>query len=204
MICEKCGKNIPNDAVFCSYCGTRHERKVCRACGTELKNEQLFCHVCGLKWDEGASHSEELERAQPTDQQSEPSSAEEQSRQPEPRILSGRSTAFYRILFAAYAVLAVALAIVGYFGYFDYYYWSYAYDRYIEHRTFPIEQPFFWLSVAAVVAGAAHQVYCFRRGRKGKAITKINFTVSMLTIFSAIVFLCLLCYGEGYGIHFMF
>lgn len=203
MVCGKCGKSIPDDAVFCSYCGARYERKVCKACGTELKKEQLFCHVCGLKWEEGAFVPDGEEK-NPTGSQLESPSGERHSWRPELRFLSGRSKAFNMILFVAYAVLAVVLAIVGYFGYFGYYYWSYVYDRYIERRTFAIDQPFFWLSVAAVAAGVAHQVYCFRRSRMGKSVTKINFTVSMLTIFLAIVFLCLLCYGEGYGINFMF
>lgn len=58
MICGKCGKTIPEDAVFCSYCGTRYEKKVCKAYGTELQKEQLFCHVCGLKWDSETLHTE--------------------------------------------------------------------------------------------------------------------------------------------------
>lgn len=204
MVCGKCGKSIPDDAVFCSYCGARYERKVCKACGTELKKEQLFCHVCGLKWEEGAFMPDGEEKEDHTGSQLELLSGKKYSRKSEPVGMSGRLKAFNMIFFVAYAVLAVVLAIIGYFGCFDYYYWSYAYERYIEHRTFAIEQPFFWLSAAAVIAGAAHQVYCFRKSQKGKAVTKINFTVSILILFSAIVFLCLLCYGEGYGIRFMF
>jgi len=58
MTCDKCGKAIPEDAVFCSYCGARcDEKKVCRACGTELQKGQLFCHMCGLKWEGDVTNS---------------------------------------------------------------------------------------------------------------------------------------------------
>ncbi len=62
-------KTIPENAVFCCYCGARCEgKKVCRACGTELRKEQLFCHVCGLKWEDDVT-SQEAQKGQTTAQQ---------------------------------------------------------------------------------------------------------------------------------------
>lgn len=48
MTCDKCGKTIPENAVFCGYCGTRcEEKKVCRACGAELKKGSCFVMCVG-------------------------------------------------------------------------------------------------------------------------------------------------------------
>ena len=71
MICRKCGKTISDDAVFCSYCGERCDKKVCTACGTELREEQLFCHVCGLRWNNGTTPPTEQKTAPPSDRQTE-------------------------------------------------------------------------------------------------------------------------------------
>lgn len=50
MICSECGKEIPEGAVFCCWCGAQCEGKICKACGTKLRNDQLFCHECGVRW----------------------------------------------------------------------------------------------------------------------------------------------------------
>lgn len=55
MICSKCGKNIPDGAKFCGWCGARCGEKVCAACGTKLRSDQLFCHECGVKWNGNVS-----------------------------------------------------------------------------------------------------------------------------------------------------
>lgn len=196
MVCGKCGKSIPDDAVFCSYCGARHERKVCKACGTELKQEQLFCHVCGLKWEEGTFHPEGLETGQ--------TSEEKNVQQTEQQFLSGGSKIVQRVLGVVYAVLIVALAVIGYFGYYDYYFWSAVYEYMTTHRAFAIEQPVFWLCAIAVVAGGVHQIYCICRNRKQKPVKRIHVIISVIIMFLAIVFFFLLCWGEGYGIRFMF
>lgn len=51
MICCKCGKIVPDGAIFCCWCGEKNTKKVCAACGTVLREDQLFCHECGVKWD---------------------------------------------------------------------------------------------------------------------------------------------------------
>ncbi len=50
MICYKCGKEIPEGAVFCCWCGAQYGGKICKACGTKLRSDQLFCHECGVRW----------------------------------------------------------------------------------------------------------------------------------------------------------
>ncbi len=50
MICGKCGKEIPEGAAFCCWCGVRCAGKICKACGTKLRSDQLFCHECGVRW----------------------------------------------------------------------------------------------------------------------------------------------------------
>ncbi len=60
MLCNKCGKNIADDAIFCSYCGQTVENKeqetskeksvfVCPNCNKEFDSENVFCDVCGFK-----------------------------------------------------------------------------------------------------------------------------------------------------------
>ncbi len=53
MICGKCGKEIPEGAAFCCWCGVRCAGKICKACGTKLRSDQLFCHECGVRWSGG-------------------------------------------------------------------------------------------------------------------------------------------------------
>lgn len=48
MICKNCSKSIPDDSVFCSYCGTK-QSIVCPSCGTELNDSDIFCRKCGTK-----------------------------------------------------------------------------------------------------------------------------------------------------------
>lgn len=51
MLCSQCGKEIPEGASFCCWCGTKYAGKVCAMCGAKLRSGQLFCHECGLKCD---------------------------------------------------------------------------------------------------------------------------------------------------------
>lgn len=57
-VCPKCGKPIPNNALFCSSCGakiviagkvTGHSSIVCSGCGNPIENGALFCTSCGRK-----------------------------------------------------------------------------------------------------------------------------------------------------------
>ncbi len=48
MNCPICGKENPNDAVFCKYCGRRVDgKKQCRACGKLIDADAAFCNYCG-------------------------------------------------------------------------------------------------------------------------------------------------------------
>lgn len=47
--CDKCGEELPDNAEFCSKCGTQvNGTKKC-ACGTENKMDAEFCIKCGEK-----------------------------------------------------------------------------------------------------------------------------------------------------------
>lgn len=45
VICTQCGKRIPSDAAFCSYCG--YHFSVCSECGTRIPAGANFCPKCG-------------------------------------------------------------------------------------------------------------------------------------------------------------
>lgn len=55
--CEKCGKQLNDDAVFCEGCGVRlinkadEEKQVftCKNCGAEHTSIPLFCEKCGVR-----------------------------------------------------------------------------------------------------------------------------------------------------------
>ena len=54
MYCCKCGKTIPDEALFCSYCGSR-QQAVCSSCGTVLAADAAFCHKCGTQVNSAAA-----------------------------------------------------------------------------------------------------------------------------------------------------
>lgn len=205
MICGKCGKTIPEDAVFCSYCGARYEKKVCKACGTELKKEQLFCHVCGLKWDSETLHQEEQkvhqeeQKVQPEEQKVVPPTGQQTVRSevlPEKYSLSGGRKIFNIVFSVIYAVLIVFLVLAGFCGFYSYYSWL-TEKRYY---TYAYEMPSFWLAVVSVIAGIVQQAYIFFKVRKSKNVTKLNMAVSIVLMLLALVFSFLLLYAEGYGL----
>lgn len=51
MFCTQCGKEVPNDARFCGFCGHAMvpPKPVCPACGCELTEQTAFCTHCGAR-----------------------------------------------------------------------------------------------------------------------------------------------------------
>ena len=57
--CNDCGKEVPEDSVFCQYCGSKNivvipekqekqrSFKKCMDCGEELPDDSKFCQYCG-------------------------------------------------------------------------------------------------------------------------------------------------------------
>lgn len=48
MYCKRCSKEIPDEALFCCFCGEK-QQTICADCGTELVADAIFCHNCGGK-----------------------------------------------------------------------------------------------------------------------------------------------------------
>lgn len=64
MICNKCGKTINDDSVFCEYCGNKIEIKkeekkkdggFCRYCGAQISDGMQFCYKCGKPVSKGSN-----------------------------------------------------------------------------------------------------------------------------------------------------
>jgi len=49
--CTQCGGEIPNNAAFCTDCGTRMIALRCASCGAALLEGAKFCNECGAKND---------------------------------------------------------------------------------------------------------------------------------------------------------
>lgn len=48
MRCYKCGNTLPDDSLFCQFCGAElHQPNVCPDCGALLTEEYHFCTHCG-------------------------------------------------------------------------------------------------------------------------------------------------------------
>lgn len=58
MKCWKCGFEMPQDAIFCSKCGSNLSKAICESCGKQIPLEAKFCIFCGSK-----VHSIEEKRA---------------------------------------------------------------------------------------------------------------------------------------------
>ena len=52
VFCIKCGRQLPEDAAFCCYCGAKVLPKEhrCSACGRVNPDEAKFCAYCGNKF----------------------------------------------------------------------------------------------------------------------------------------------------------
>ena len=50
MICGKCGKENPDGAVYCMFCGERLDgKKLCPNCGSDVQESFVSCPNCGQK-----------------------------------------------------------------------------------------------------------------------------------------------------------
>lgn len=53
MNCKKCGANLPDDAEFCAFYGTKIvKEKYCPKCGYKCAENYLYCLKCGYKFEE--------------------------------------------------------------------------------------------------------------------------------------------------------
>lgn len=54
-MCDECEKAIPEDAVFCPYCGVEFEEEdtvTCDKCEKEIPEDAAFCPHCGAEVEE--------------------------------------------------------------------------------------------------------------------------------------------------------
>ncbi len=72
MICKHCGKENPEEAVFCCYCGKKaDEPNHCPACGTVCPDDAAFCFACGTPLKE-RSAPDARETAEPCEKATKP------------------------------------------------------------------------------------------------------------------------------------
>ena len=52
MNCLRCGESVPDDAIFCSKCGSRVDgKKNCVRCGKSIDEGNVYCNYCGARQD---------------------------------------------------------------------------------------------------------------------------------------------------------
>ena len=47
--CKNCGCELPDDAQFCTRCGTKISAPRCPSCGRILPEDAAFCTFCGTR-----------------------------------------------------------------------------------------------------------------------------------------------------------
>lgn len=59
MYCNQCGKYIPDDSIFCNYCGVNQKLDYaafqllhCDICDKDLPDDSIYCNYCGINLSE--------------------------------------------------------------------------------------------------------------------------------------------------------
>lgn len=66
MICKNCNKEVPEDYMFCPYCGKRVDgNKNCPKCGALIPEDFAFCPKCGANTNAEPVAKQPVEQARP-------------------------------------------------------------------------------------------------------------------------------------------
>ena len=66
MICKNCNKEVPEDYMFCPYCGKRVDgNKNCPKCGALIPEDFAFCPKCGANTNAEPVAKKQVEQARP-------------------------------------------------------------------------------------------------------------------------------------------
>ena len=66
MRCQRCGRELDDDARFCPGCGLAVEAR-CKACGASLESDARFCKHCGTAVEPAAGAMDQSATSQPRD-----------------------------------------------------------------------------------------------------------------------------------------
>lgn len=122
MFCQNCGKEIPNDSVFCPECGMKQEThlaiqapvqnrsmKFCSNCGTQMPADSRFCPECRTKQSDVAEISPIGLQTQGTTR---PQSIPKASVSPEKQVKIKKRNKIIGISFVGVIVLCVIIGVL--------------------------------------------------------------------------------------------
>lgn len=122
MFCQNCGKEMPNDSLFCPECGIKQEpdvvvqksmqnepRKYCSNCGIQIPLDSRFCPECRTRQDDVAG----VPKIQPRSQNSvRPQKVPVTNLSPEEQTKIKKRNKIIGISFAAAIVLCVTIGVL--------------------------------------------------------------------------------------------